>query len=330
MATTLAAKRRARSRVRRRRGIALATVIVLVSAVLAAVDGGFGGTGSLTALADGGQPVDAGGFAPGSCVAYAPTADDLGKTVFLDAGHGGIDPGAVGTTRSGATIHEADETLPVELEAMSLLRAEGFRVIVSRTRSSAVVKLTSADLGGGTLSLRGAHDDVVARDLCADEAGADALVGIYYDAGASAQNAGSITAYDPDRSFAAASLRLARLVQHDVLVRINAQGWAIPDDGVQTDDQLGSLSGDPTSGGIAAQAAAYHHLLLLGPARRGYFTTPSTMPGAVIEPLYITDPFEASIAASIQGQRVIAQGIAAAVGQYLAPRPTAAASGTSP
>jgi N-acetylmuramoyl-L-alanine amidase len=326
MATTLAAKRRARSRVRRRRGIALVIVTALVAAVLVAVDGGFASTGS---LADGGHAVDTGRFAPGSCVAYAPTAGDLGKTVFLDAGHGGIDPGAVGTTRSGATTHEADETLPVELEAMSLLRAEGFRVVVSRTRSSTVVKLTSADLGGGTLSLRGAHDDVVARDLCADEAGADALVGIYYDAGASAQNAGSITAYDTDRSFVTANLRLARLVQHDVLVRMNAQGWAIPDDGVQTDDQLGSLSGDPTAGGIAAQAAAYHHLLLLGPAQTGYLATPSTMPGAVIEPLYITDPFEASIAASGQGQRVIALGIAAAVGRYLAPRSTATTSGTS-
>ena len=303
-------------------------VIVLAAAGLL-VDGGVGGPGSPTALTDGGQPVDAGRFAPGSCVAYAPTADDLGKTVFLDAGHGGIDPGAVGTTRSGATIHEADETLPVELEAMSLLRAGGYRVIVSRTRPATVVKLTPADLGGGTLSLRGAHDDVVARDLCADEAVADVLVGIYYDAGASARNAGSITAYDADRSFAAANLRLARLVQHDVLVRMNAQGWAIPDDGVHTDSQLGSLSGDPSTGGIAAQAAAYHHLLLLGPAQGGYFATPNTMPGAVIEPLYITDPFEASIAASAQGQRVIAQGVATAIETYLAPRPTAATSGPS-
>jgi N-acetylmuramoyl-L-alanine amidase len=41
------------------------------------------------------------------------------------------------------------------------------------------------------------------------------------------------------------------------------------------------------------------------------------MPGALIEPLYLTDPFEASIAASARGQQVIAAGIAAAAGQYL-------------
>jgi N-acetylmuramoyl-L-alanine amidase len=42
------------------------------------------------------------------------------------------------------------------------------------------------------------------------------------------------------------------------------------------------------------------------------------MPGALIEPLYVTDPFEASIAVSAQGQHVIAGGIAKAVSQYFA------------
>jgi N-acetylmuramoyl-L-alanine amidase len=42
------------------------------------------------------------------------------------------------------------------------------------------------------------------------------------------------------------------------------------------------------------------------------------MPGALIEPLYLTDPFEASIAASEPGQQVIAGAIARAVGEYFA------------
>jgi N-acetylmuramoyl-L-alanine amidase len=43
------------------------------------------------------------------------------------------------------------------------------------------------------------------------------------------------------------------------------------------------------------------------------------MPGAVIEPLYLTDPFEGSIAASAPDRQIIAQGIATAVEQYFAP-----------
>ena len=40
------------------------------------------------------------------------------------------------------------------------------------------------------------------------------------------------------------------------------------------------------------------------------------MPGALIEALFITDPFEASIAESTSGQQVIAGGLAQAVEQY--------------
>jgi N-acetylmuramoyl-L-alanine amidase len=157
-------------------------------------------------------------FAPGACVAFAPTKGDRHETVFLDAGHGGIDPGGVGTTDiRRRPLTKPNLTLPVELDAMARLRAKGFRVVVSRTRSSTVVRLRSGDESGGILTLQGSHDDVVARDVCANDAKARALVGIYFDAGISAQNAGSLTAYDAARPFSAANLALATLVQRDVL-----------------------------------------------------------------------------------------------------------------
>ena len=267
----------------------------------------------------GGVELDPAAFAPEACVAYAPTSGDRNETVFLDAGHGGIDPGGVGSTEAGQSVYESDVNLPIELGAMRLLRAEGFRVVLSRTRDSSVVRLRPGDLSGGALSLQGAHDDVAARDLCANLAKAKVLVGIYMDAGSSSENAGSVAAYDADRPFAQANLRLAGLLQSDVLSAMNVQGWAIPDDGVVTDDSVGSYVGSPADGGIAAQAAAYGHLLLLGPAMPGFFSTPSRMPGAVIEPLYLSDPFEGSIASSRRGQHVIAAGIARAVERFLAP-----------
>jgi N-acetylmuramoyl-L-alanine amidase len=304
--------RRGSSSLRRWSGAA----VVVVTGVVAF---GCGGAATTTrSSGEGkGQPLDAAAFAPGACMAFAPTEGDRHQTVFLDAGHGGIDPGGVGTTSGGTAIDEAHLTLPVELDAMQMLRAEGFRVVVSRTMQSTVVRLGPGMESGGELTLAGSHDDVVARDICANDAHADVLVGIYFDAGSSPQNAGSLTAYDDARPFAAANEKLATLVQHDVRADMNAQGWQIPDDGVLPDTSLGSFVGDASDGGIAGAAATYDHLLLIGPAQAGFFSNPSTMPGAVIEPLYLTDPFEGSIADTAHGQTVIAHGLARAIQTFL-------------
>ncbi len=126
-----------------------------------------------------------------------------------------------------------------------------------------MARLRSGDVSGGLLTADGVHDDVMARDVCANLAKANVLVGIYFDAGESPLNAGSVTGYDTDRPFSVQNLRLATLVQTDVLGAMNAQGWGIPDLGVVDDSQLGGPA-------LTTAAADYGHLLLLGPADPGY------------------------------------------------------------
>jgi N-acetylmuramoyl-L-alanine amidase len=240
-------------------------------------------------------------------VAFSPTASPRHAIVFLDAGHGGRDPGGVGSTESGRSIYEDDETLVVALDTTAILRAAGFEVVVSRTRNTSVMRLGPDDVSGRLLTVEGSHEDVLARDVCANDAHANVLVGIYFDAGAPS-NAGAVTGYDAVRPFAAENLRLARLLQADVLAAMNRRGWAIPNEGVQSDVNLGSA--------LSSRGLTYGHLVLLGPASPGYVSTPSRMPGALIEPLFITDPFEGSIVASRHGQEVIAGGLAKAIEQY--------------
>lgn len=253
------------------------------------------------------QPLDPAAFSRGACEALAPTSGNRHQTVFLDAGHGGPDPGGVGVTEAGATVSEAPLNLRIERDTAALLRARGYRVVVSRTRQTTVVRLTPAMRSGKVLTAAGVHADVAARDRCANLGHASVLIGIFMDAGYG--GAGCLTDYDADRPFASQNRALARLLQHNVLAAMNARGWDIPGGGVRTDVGMGSA--------LTGADLSYRHLMLLGPAKTGYFSTPSRMPGALIEPLFLTDPFEASIAASAHGQQVIAAGIAAAAGQYL-------------
>src|SRR5664280_1379053 len=45
------------------------------------------------------------------------------------------------------------------------------------------------------------------------------------------------------------------------------------DDGTLPDSGFGSSVGDASAGGLAAASASYDHLLLIGPALSGYFST---------------------------------------------------------
>lgn len=239
---------------------------------------------------------------PDACIEESPTAGDRHQVVFVDAGHGGVDPGSQGTTPDGGVVYEKDVTLAVELVLAQLLRAEGFTVVLSRTEDSLVAQEPPQGLNSdGTLTPDGIKADLEARIACANSAQAAALVAIFANGNDDPTAGGGTFFYDPDRPFAPSSFHLAKDVESAIIGQYQSHGWDIPDRGVESD-----AADDAPA--LTPEDAAYGHLIELGPVSPGVATIASDMPGTIVEPLFLTNPDEAAVAASPAGQQAIAAG----------------------
>lgn len=238
------------------------------------------------------------GLDPSACVSYPATSGQSDKTVFIDAGHGGLDPGVVGAV-GGRQVLEKDATLAVATDLTALLRAAGYRVVMARTKDTSVTSLAASDSNTGALTDSAERRDLLTRTACANASNASVLVSIHFDGFNDPSVGGTETFYDSARAFAATSKRLAT----DLQVALVA-GLATSDRGVWTDDQLAAPALTSTGNG-------YGHLIELGPASAGWVDSPSAMPGALVEPLFITNPAEAQVASDPAGQQKVAQALEA-------------------
>lgn len=245
------------------------------------------------------------GLADGACISFSPTHGHAGQTVFIDAGHGGLDPGVVGATAAGRVVLEKDATLAVASRLADQMRAAGYSVVMARTLDTTVLKLSATDSNHGAITSSAVHRDLAARAACANASGAAVLVSIHFDGFSDPSVGGTETFYDAARPFAAANRRLATGLQSALVARLGA-----PDRGVWTDDQLAA----PT---LTGSGQSYGHLIELGPQSPGWVDNPSQMPGALVEPLFVTNPAEAQTASDPAGQEKIAAALAAGLMKFL-------------
>jgi len=239
------------------------------------------------------------GLEAGACMSFGSGR----KTVFIDPGHGGLDPGVVGVA-GGRQVLEKDVTLGVATRLASLLGADGYRVVLSRTGDSSVAKLSASDSVAGAMTGSAVHRDLVTRTLCANVASASVLVSIHFDAFDDPTVGGTETFYNSVRPFAAENKRLAADLQSAVVAAMGTD-----DRGVWTDDQLAA----PT---LTASGGRYGHLIELGPAAAGWVDNPSQMPGALIEPMFLTNPAEARVASDPAGQLRVAVALRGGLQKY--------------
>jgi N-acetylmuramoyl-L-alanine amidase len=264
-------------------------------------------------VASAGDPVNAAssivqpvipGLEEGACVAFAATHGHSDQTVFIDAGHGGLDPGVVGTIASGRVVLEKDAALAVASRLAGLLRGDGYSGVMARTRDTTVLKLSTADSNYGAITSSAVRRDLAARVACANASGADALISIHFDAFSDPSVGGTETFYNAVRPFAAANRRLATNLQSALVARLGAD-----DRGVWTDDQIAA----PT---LTGSGQSYNHLIELGPKSSGWVDNPSQMPGALVEPLFMTNRAEAQIAGDPGGQQAIAEALESGVVKF--------------
>lgn len=250
------------------------------------------------------------GMASGTCVEYEPTGPDRHKTVYVDPGHGGPDPGGI-----GLGLQEKDVTLAVGLKLRDRLRADGFRVVMSRVTDTSVAKLAESQVVNGAITASGVHVDTIARIDCANTAAADVLVAVHFNAFSDPSASGSEIFYDDVRNFAPASEKLAADLDSGLQGSFAASGWQVYDRGVLSDANTGNT-------GLTSAADAYGRLMEIGPPSAGWNDHPSQMPGALVEPFFLTAPAEAAVVSSAGGQRAIAGGLEQGLLAYFAPPPS--------
>jgi N-acetylmuramoyl-L-alanine amidase len=314
MARPIANAANVKARTRRRQGsptllrsalvIALVVVCVFSAPVLlAALRPSLASSLGAAVGDDGPSRLELGGIQEGACVSFGPTSSAANRTVFLDPGHGGLDPGVVGVAR-GKQVLEKDVTLAVATRLATLLRADGYRVVMSRTGDSSVTSLSAADSVAGALTASAEHRDLVMRTLCANAATASVLLSIHFDAFEDPSVGGTETFYDTARPFAVDNERLANALQSAVVA-----GLGTSNRGVWTDKELSAPA-------LTASGTGYGHLIELGPASAGWVDQPSQMPGALVEPLFLTNEAEARLASDPAGQARIAAALRAGLQKY--------------
>src|ERR1700674_319514 len=321
LAGPIANARHVQSRTRRRRGSSplLRTALVLALVITLAFGAArlVASTGTVAAIAGNlklapspalvASQLSVSGLEAGACMSLPQTQAGSGQTVFIDPGHGGLDPGVVGMV-SGQQVLEKDAALAVAARLSDLLRADGYRVVMARTRDSTVIKLSTADSVLGSLTASAEHRDLAARAACANAAGAAALLSIHFDAFGDPSIGGTETFYDSARTFAVESHRLAVNVQATLVSALRTS-----DRRVWTDDQ-------PAAPTLTSPGSTYGHLIELGPMSAGWVDDPSQMPGALVEPLFLTNPAEARLASDPSGQQKIAVALEAGLVTFLTGR----------
>lgn len=222
-----------------------------------------------------------------------------GRVVCIDPGHGGTDLGNVRLEDGRIALQEKDFTLDHALELGRRLEGQGATVVLTRT-ADIEANPTNADVNGdGEVATPGGEaksdqlDDLQARVLTCNQGGAELLVSVHYNGAENEFLQGYEVWYNDERPFSDLSARFARIMHEELRGAYAAAGYDAFDKGI----------------GIEAHAVT-------GPARPGKLT-PSEMPGAVVEGLFLSNAEDSAFIQSPAAADAIVGAYERAIARYL-------------
>lgn len=193
-------------------------------------------------------------------------------------------------------LTEKEANLAVALKLARMLRAGGYRVVLTRDSDVSLTALTNPDFVIRTRLEQQARIDI------ANAAAADVLVSVHHNGYNDPAVRGTETYYCTDRPFAERSRKGADLVLQGLVARLNGAGYATLNRGGKDDASIGARYGQP-------------HSFLLG-TNPGI--NPSQMPGIFGEALFVTNPQEAALLQRDDVREALANGYLDGIQAYFA------------
>jgi len=142
-------------------------------------------------------------------VSTVPVLSTAGKTVVIDAGHGGEDPGAVSKFNG---VSEKDITLVIAQKTKELLEKAGYKVIMTRTEDV----LNYNDENASMTAKR--RQDLLKRKKIMDESNADIVVSIHLNSFPETKYRGAQTFYTKN---SLSGKKLAGAIQESLKINVD-------------------------------------------------------------------------------------------------------------
>src|SRR5829696_3624567 len=263
-----------------------------------------------------------------------PAAFARAPIVCLDPGHGGADRGFTRFDANGVlTMEEEPLDLAQAWELRARLEQHSYRVVMTR-ETDAAVNVDGKDVNGDGRTA--AHDrpgsernktldELQTRINICNAAKADLLMSMHVNGYSTGAPRGYEAWFTRERPFGDRNAAFATLAYAHLKEQLGKIGYVLP-----TEEERGVLP--DTTADVQREHPLFKHFIMTGPEVPGV-VTPSVMPGAIVEALFISNDGDAAVLASPEGEQAIVTAYENAIVEYFEryppePRSLATPSGT--